>query len=150
MRCHGLEDNVNFHRNEYLNFYMFYSLWNRVSVVGTETKLWLGRSGCRIVADARDLLISKRSTYRHWRQHSLIFNGCQGSFPGVKWPGRQADHSPPSSDEDRNWWSYTSDPSIRLHGVDRDEFTFLYICSFVVQYRADVTRSRICGPAAVR
>jgi hypothetical protein len=34
----------------------------------------------------------------------------------IKWPGREADHSPPSSAEVKNAWSYTSTP-IRLHGV---------------------------------
>jgi hypothetical protein len=34
----------------------------------------------------------------------------------VKRPGREADHSLPSSAE-VNEWSYTSTPSIRLHGV---------------------------------
>jgi hypothetical protein len=38
-------------------------------------------------------------------------------FLGVKWPGREADHSPPSSDEVKNAWSYTSTPPIRLHFV---------------------------------
>jgi hypothetical protein len=28
-------------------------------------------------------------------------------FPGVKRPGRKADHSPPSSDEVKNEWHYT-------------------------------------------
>jgi hypothetical protein len=36
---------------------------------------------------------------------------------GVKWPGCEADHSPPSSAEAKNAWSYTSTPPIRLHGV---------------------------------
>jgi hypothetical protein len=36
---------------------------------------------------------------------------------GVKRPGREADHSPPSSAEVKNAWSYTSIPLIRLHGV---------------------------------
>jgi hypothetical protein len=36
---------------------------------------------------------------------------------GVKRPGREADHSPPSSAEVENVWSYTSAPPIRLHGV---------------------------------
>jgi hypothetical protein len=36
---------------------------------------------------------------------------------GVKRPGRAADHSPPSSIEVKNAWSYTSNPSICLHGV---------------------------------
>jgi hypothetical protein len=31
--------------------------------------------------------------------------------PGVKWPGREADYSPPSSAEVKNAWSYTSTPS---------------------------------------
>jgi hypothetical protein len=39
-------------------------------------------------------------------------NGYQGLYPG-----READHSPPSSAEIKNAWSYTSTPPIRLHGV---------------------------------
>jgi hypothetical protein len=35
----------------------------------------------------------------------------------VKGPGRGADHSPPSSAEVENAWSYTSTPPICLHGV---------------------------------
>jgi hypothetical protein len=36
--------------------------------------------------------------------------GNRGSFRGVKRPGREADHSPPSSAEVKNAWSYTSTP----------------------------------------
>jgi hypothetical protein len=36
---------------------------------------------------------------------------------GVKRPGREADHSPPSSAEVQNAWIYTSIPLIRLHGM---------------------------------
>jgi hypothetical protein len=36
---------------------------------------------------------------------------------GVKWPGREADHSFPSRAEVKNAWSYTSTPPIRFHGV---------------------------------
>jgi hypothetical protein len=35
----------------------------------------------------------------------------------VKRPGHEAHHSPPSSVEVKNEWSYTSTPPIRLHGV---------------------------------
>jgi hypothetical protein len=35
----------------------------------------------------------------------------------VKQPGREADHSPPSTAEVTIAWSYTSTPPIRLHGV---------------------------------
>jgi hypothetical protein len=36
---------------------------------------------------------------------------------GVKRPGREAEHSPPSSVEVNNTWSYTFTPPIRRHGV---------------------------------
>jgi hypothetical protein len=36
---------------------------------------------------------------------------------GIKRPGREADHSPPSSAEVKNAWSYTSTPPLRLYGV---------------------------------
>jgi hypothetical protein len=36
---------------------------------------------------------------------------------GVKRPGHEADHSPPSSAEVKNAWGYTSTPPICLHGV---------------------------------
>jgi hypothetical protein len=39
------------------------------------------------------------------------------SVPGVKWPGREADHSPPSSAEIMNAWSYISTSSVPLRGV---------------------------------
>jgi hypothetical protein len=39
----------------------------------------------------------------------------------VKRPGREADHSPPSSADVKNAWSYNSTPPVRLH----DNFTFL-------------------------
>jgi hypothetical protein len=35
----------------------------------------------------------------------------------VNRPGREADHSPPSSAQVKTSWSYTSTPSVRLHGV---------------------------------
>jgi hypothetical protein len=34
--------------------------------------------------------------------------GTGGSFPGVKPPGREADHSPPTSAEVKKTWVYTS------------------------------------------
>jgi hypothetical protein len=30
--------------------------------------------------------------------------------PGVKWPGREADHPPPASAEFKKMWIYTSNP----------------------------------------
>jgi hypothetical protein len=43
--------------------------------------------------------------------------GSRDSSPGLKRPGREADHSPPSSNELKIAWSYTSTPPEHLHGV---------------------------------
>jgi hypothetical protein len=47
----------------------------------------------------------------------------------VKWPRREADHSPPSSAEVKNAWSYTSTPQNVFMAwclvKHRDNFTFL-------------------------
>jgi hypothetical protein len=41
--------------------------------------------------------------------HQASGSTCSGAFPpDVKRPGREADHSPPSSAEVKNEWSYTS------------------------------------------
>jgi hypothetical protein len=43
-----------------------------------------------------------------------------GSYPmgtRASFPGSEADHSPPSSVEVKNAWSYKSTPPICLHGV---------------------------------
>jgi hypothetical protein len=37
--------------------------------------------------------------------------------PGVKRPGRKDNHSPPSSAEVKNAWSYVTTPPIHLHGL---------------------------------
>jgi hypothetical protein len=43
--------------------------------------------------------------------HSAFYPmGTRGSFPGVKRPGREADHSPPARAAVKNAWSYTSTP----------------------------------------
>jgi hypothetical protein len=44
--------------------------------------------------------------------------------PGVKGPGCDTDHSPPSSAEVENEWSYTCTPPTCLCSVDRWNFTF--------------------------
>jgi len=43
--------------------------------------------------------------------------GTWGSITGGNAAGGDADYSPPSIAEVKNAWSYTSSPSIRLHGV---------------------------------
>jgi hypothetical protein len=43
--------------------------------------------------------------------------GIMGSFFGVKWQGHEGDHSPPSSSEGKNVWSYASTSPIRFLDV---------------------------------
>ena len=50
-------------------------------------------------------------------------SGYWGSFPEPKGLDREINHPPLSSAENKNGWSYTSTPAIRLHGVVRDNFT---------------------------
>jgi hypothetical protein len=46
-------------------------------------------------------------------------------FPRDKAAGREFDHSPPSSAEAKNEWSYAATPPIFLQGVDKDNVTYL-------------------------
>jgi len=55
-----------------------------------------------------------------------------GSFTrGIKRPGLEADHSPPTSDEIKNEWSYASTTPTHLHGVYRDNFSCSYFCIII-------------------
>jgi hypothetical protein len=57
-----------------------------------------------------------------WSPPSLLSGGYRGALSlGIKWPGREADHSPPSSAEVKNAWSYTSTPS---------QYVFMAWCLF--------------------
>jgi len=62
--------------------------------------------------------------YRPWSSPSLLFNGNQRPFLGVSRPGPEFDHLSPPSAEAKNEWNYSSTPPLRLHGVDRENFTF--------------------------
>jgi hypothetical protein len=56
---------------------------------------------------------------RLWTPLTLKFNGT-----GVTWVCRDIDHSPSSSAEVKNEWSYTSASPIYLHCVDKENFIF--------------------------
>jgi len=57
----------------------------------------------------------------------LILIWYCGSFPQVMRPVFEVNFSPPSSAEIKNKWSYISSLSIRLHGIYKENFTFLYM-----------------------
>jgi hypothetical protein len=62
--------------------------------------------------------------------------GYLGSFLGVNEPRHNVDHSPLSSADVWNEWSYTSTPSICLHVMDRDNFyPFLTLMYLTVKQR---------------
>jgi hypothetical protein len=47
---------------------------------------------------------------RLWGPPNLLYNEYRELFPGIKRPGREADHSPPTSAEVKKMWIYTSTP----------------------------------------
>jgi hypothetical protein len=65
-----------------------------------------------------------------WGPLDLLLNGYWGTYPGVKWPGCEADHSPLSSAKVKNAWSYTSTPQYVFMLLclvkHRDNFTFTF------------------------
>ena len=59
---------------------------------------------------------------RSYVPHTLLFNGCRGSHPGIKWPVWEADQLSLSSAQVKT--SGTISPlRLRHHGVDRDNIT---------------------------
>ena len=87
--------------------------------------LRVGRSGVRIAAGKR-LSSSPKRPGRLWDRPTLLFNGNRGSFPGVKRPGNDVDHSTSASTEVKCKWGYTSTPPTCLHGVYKENFTFTF------------------------
>jgi hypothetical protein len=59
--------------------------------------------GVRVPIGSR-IFISPRRPDRFWGPPDLLYNG----HPGAKRPGREADHSPPTSAEVKKMWIYTS------------------------------------------
>jgi len=54
---------------------------------------------------------------------ALLFCEYRGSLPGVKRPGRDADHLPPYSAKIKNEWLCTSSPHLCVHDVERNDFS---------------------------
>jgi hypothetical protein len=89
------------------------------SVVGLEIMLWLGRSGVRISATARDFSFSETS-----RPSLGPIRPPIRCVQGIKWPGLEGDYTPPYNAEIKNKWNYTSAAPLRLYGVNKFTFTF--------------------------
>jgi len=85
------------------------------------------RSGDRIPEGGGE--ISPTRPDQPWGPHSLLYDWYRVSFPGVKRPGRGADHPPPSSAEVKKDYSYTSThpsgPSWQVIGLNLPFYKFL-------------------------
>lgn len=90
-----------------------------------------GQSGVWIQLDTgkKRFFSSTRSPDRLWGQHDLILDVFRNSFMGIKRPEREIPHSPPSSAEFRNEWSYTSLPTPRMSTWRGQEKLYLFTCT---------------------
>jgi len=80
--------------------------------------------------DNRFIVFSKHADW-HWGPPSLLFSWYWDSFLGVKQLGNEVDHLPQSSTEVKKERSHISTPPVYLHGMDRDNFTFILPCGCV-------------------
>jgi hypothetical protein len=84
---------------------------SRDSVVGIATGYGLEDRGVEVRVPVVSINFSSPfRPDRLWGSPSLVSNGYRGFFPGVKRPGREADHSPPGSAEAKKMWIHTSTP----------------------------------------
>jgi hypothetical protein len=69
-----------------------------------------------MVSGGWEFFSSPPRPYRLWVPPGILSSGYLGALSaGVKWPGREADHSPPASAEVKNTWRFTSAPKLTGH-----------------------------------
>jgi hypothetical protein len=90
----------------------------RDSAVGIATGYGLDDRGVeiRVLVESR-MFSSPYRPDRLWAHLASYQIDTWGSFPGVKWPGREADHSPPTSAEVKKTWINILTTPLRLYGV---------------------------------
>jgi hypothetical protein len=88
------------------------------------TRLRAGRCGVRISAKCKRFSSPPKRPDRRWVASSLLSNWYQVCFPGIKRPGREVNHSRPSSAKVKNKGRSTSSFLLCLYDVDRENFTF--------------------------
>jgi hypothetical protein len=98
-------------------FMAWYLITKAQSVVGIATGYGLDDRGVGVRVTVRSRIFTSPIVQTGSGVHPTSYMmGTGGSFPGVKRPGREAGHSPPSNAEVKKMWIYTSIHP-RLHGV---------------------------------
>jgi hypothetical protein len=88
------------------------------SVVGIATSDGLDNWGVRVrVLVGSRICSSPRRPDQLWGPPNLLSNGYGALSPGVKRPGREADHLPPASAEVKKNVDLYIHSLVRLHGV---------------------------------
>jgi hypothetical protein len=68
------------------------------------------KTGVRFPVKARNFPFLQSVKTGSWAQPASCRKYTKKSLSGVKWPGREADHTPQSSIQVKNEWSYTYNP----------------------------------------
>jgi hypothetical protein len=83
-------------------------LVNRDSVVGIVTAYGLDDGGAGVRVPVGSRIFTSPIVQTGSGVHPISYTmGSGGSSTGVKWLGREADHSPPTSAEVKKMWIYT-------------------------------------------
>ena len=90
------------------------------SVVGIAIRLRAERAGGSNPGRDKRFFSSPKRPNQLLGPISFLVDGYLCSFQRVKLAEREAAHSPASSAEVKNDWSYTSTPPLRRHGLDKD------------------------------
>lgn len=85
-----------------------------------DTVLWARQEAVWSLPEEVIFLLSKTSRANSGGQPVTYTKSIRGSFPVIKWAGREANRSCLFSAEAKNEWSYTFTPP---HGRHRDNFT---------------------------
>jgi hypothetical protein len=94
-------------------FHIYYDVTSRDSVVGIATGYGLDDQGVGVRVPVGSRIFSTSSRPALGPSHPPV-QWVRGALsPVVKQPGREADHSPPTSAEVKKMWIYTSTPSWR-------------------------------------
>jgi hypothetical protein len=122
-----------------IDLFILLSFKSRDSSVGIARGYGLDdrRSRVRVPAGAGNFSLHHRVQIGSGAHPASYPMGTRGSYPGGKAAGREADHSPPSSAEVKNAWSYTSTPQYAFMAwclvKHRDSFyLFTFLCYLVI------------------